>query len=120
MIPIKIHLTTEEETLTYRGFLKEKIDMRILEYSDENMDNVQICIEKNFITITRKASRMLFKENYMDEFQYRTEYGDIFMKLLTNKIENKNNSFLIDYFIFDEEDNLIFKNKMKIEYIKEQ
>ena len=120
MIPIKIQLLTEEEALTYKGYLKEKIDIRIIEYTDENMDIVQICVEKDFITITRKASRMIFKENYMDEFQYKTDYGDINMKLLTNKIETKSNSFLIDYCLFDEGDNLIFNNKMEIKYIKEQ
>ena len=120
MVPIIIQLITDDDTLTYKGYLKEKIDMRIIEYTDENMDTVQICVEKDFITITRYSSRMTFKENYLDEFQYKTEYGDIYMKLLTNKIESEKDGFVIDYSLFDEADNLIFNNKMEIKYIKEQ
>ncbi len=120
MIPIKIQLITDEENFSYRGYLKENIDMRIIEYLDENQDTVKIYVEKDNITIIRKTSRMKFQTDYVDNFQYATEYGEIYMKLLTNSIETGEDSFLIDYCLFDEEDNLIFTNKMEIKYIKEQ
>ena len=111
MIPIKIQLITDEENFSYRGYLKENIDMRIIEYCDENQDTVKIYVEKDNITIIRKTSRMKFQTDYVDNFQYATEYGEIYMKLRTNSIETGEDSFLIDYCLFDEEDNLIFTNK---------
>lgn len=62
---------------------------------------------------------MTFKENYMSEFEYETDYGVIPMRLLSNKIKTKSNSFLIDYCLFDKGGSLVFNNKIEIKYTKE-
>lgn len=56
MIPIKIQLLIEEKVLIYRGYLKEKVDSRIIEYTDENLNIVQVCVKQDFITIARKTA----------------------------------------------------------------
>lgn len=119
MIPVKIILSTNEGNHFYKGFLKENNQEKIIQYQDENKDTVYISIADMEVIVERSNSTMNFNIDKTHEFNFNTEFGDLLFKLETNFLLIENNFFKVEYSLYDECDNLAYKNILLLEYIKE-
>lgn len=119
MIPIKIILSTDGEKHFYKGILKENTNNLIIQYLDENLDTVNICITNIEVEIKRTNSIMKFNKEINCDFIYETEFGNLLFKLVTNSMTIGENHINLEYSLYDEFDKLAHKNIIKLEYIKE-